>query len=376
MRTVLAIVGLLVCGCSKEQGTPESNAIEQRVSAAEVEELQSQISELEALAGQRLEMEKQNTKLVVSYWNRDDGNAHYRGYVLGGEVRTGIWTYWRQDGSKEREGSYANGVKDGPWMEYESNGQETGRVMFADGEEVSRIAVAWHSNGVRKSELPYVSGELHGIVVYWHDNGNEEARVSYRNGKRDGLDIRWFSNGKKKEEGRYVLGEVDGSYRTWYESGRKETEAEFKAGEIHGSVVRWFESGAKGEEAMYSNGELSGTRKKWFENGQIAYEGQYEAGELVSLACWTEDGARDGHVVYNSCRGLRSAGEIVVGLRHGLWSHTSDRVQSEEQWVEGMRGGICVDRVPDGSGGWALDKEASGIYENGRKVRDLTDDDL
>ena len=100
-----------------------------------------------------------------------------------------------------------------------------------------------------------------------------------------------------------------------------------------------FESGAlkaEGREVRATDGtwKKSGPFRSWHENGAPASQGSYRADTASGTwTHWYPDGA------------LQARGCFLFGEREGVW----------------------IERLPDGS----LDREASGVYEQGRKIDDF-----
>ncbi|WP_147445533.1 toxin-antitoxin system YwqK family antitoxin [Corallococcus aberystwythensis] len=90
--------------------------------------------------------------------------------------------------------------------------------MCCEGVPFTGVAVEFHLNGARRSEIEYVQGvqsggsrdySLEGVLVY-------EAR--YLNGGLHGLVREWFPNGCVKSEAQYEFG-IEVNYREWNTSG-------------------------------------------------------------------------------------------------------------------------------------------------------------
>ena len=72
-------------------------------------------------------------------------------------VPDGTWTFWSENGIKEYEGSYKNGMKEGKF-------------------------VKWHDNGAKESEGSYKNGMKEGKWTVWYYNGNKFSEKSYKDG--------------------------------------------------------------------------------------------------------------------------------------------------------------------------------------------------
>ena len=64
----------------------------------------------------------------------------------------GKWTEWHENGQKESEGTYKNGLMDGKW-------------------------IRWHYNGQKYSEESYKYGKRYGNRIGWWYNGNRNYEI-------------------------------------------------------------------------------------------------------------------------------------------------------------------------------------------------------
>ncbi len=134
-------------------------------------------------------------KVVTEYY--ESGQKKTEGTVIGKQSRgiytkDGLWTYWYQNGKKEKEETYKNGKK--------------------------------------REERTYKNGEKDGLETLWHKNGQKESEGTYKDGKKDGLWTYWYNyrsydldkGRQKKEERTYKVGKrVGKSVTYWYKTGKK-----------------------------------------------------------------------------------------------------------------------------------------------------------
>ncbi|MCF8368453.1 MAG: hypothetical protein K9G76_05375 [Bacteroidales bacterium] len=85
--------------------------------------------------------------------------------------------YW-DNGNKSIEGSYKNGLREGIWT-------------------------AWHSNGTIWSTGEYKKGIEHGMKTVYHDNGQKYYEGSIMNEERTGIWRFWDKDGKLIKEINY-----------------------------------------------------------------------------------------------------------------------------------------------------------------------------
>jgi len=119
----------------------------------------------------------------------------------------------------------------------------------------------------------------------------------------------WHTNGQLWEEGAYLRGKEDGPWRWWYEDGTPQASGTF----VDGAHV--------------------GPWTFYHANGQVMAEGAYEDDRPIGRwVTYYEDGT------------VRSEGGFLAGKRSGRWTFRDE---------EGL-----------------LDRESSGLYEDGERIGD------
>ena len=68
---------------------------------------------------------------------QDNGQLSYEGTYKDGEEE-GPWVYYHDNGQVWYEGTYKDGIQDGPWVEYWKNGQLSSKGTYKDGELVKQ----------------------------------------------------------------------------------------------------------------------------------------------------------------------------------------------------------------------------------------------
>lgn len=77
--------------------------------------------------------------------------------------RDGEWSYWRKEGSREKQGRFSDGKRAGAWR-------------------------WWHENGKLAREGHFRGNKKHGVWTFFDDKGREQIRGAYQEGQRVG---RW-----------------------------------------------------------------------------------------------------------------------------------------------------------------------------------------
>ena len=258
------------------------------------------------------------------------------------ELYTGKTTQNRLGGTKEFEGSYKNGKKDGVWIYWSPNGKESSEFTWKEGMKWNGTWIERWDNGQVKWEYTYTNGELDDLWTYYDKNDggkyvgkegryyskykgekiglfsffdtdedgnfNENIRKERKvfrfntwdkNGEMVGIITHWYRNGNKKTQETWKNDTFNGLSTKWYENGQKKSEGNMKDYVRDGLWTYWYENGQKKSEGNYKGEYKNGRRKEdgkwtwWYENGQKEKEGIYmDEGVLnsSSIKCWDEVG--------------------------------------------------------------------------------------
>ena len=143
-----------------------------------------------------------------------NGQYHSQGNILNG-LKDGKWTWWYENGEKEKEETYIKG-------EIEKEKEETYifGVEFVKTGENTEIRYSYYENGQIREEGNYKDGKEHGKYTSWYENGQIMVESNLKDGKIDGKRTVWYENGQKAYEWNFKDGDVVGKYIEWYENGQ------------------------------------------------------------------------------------------------------------------------------------------------------------
>ena len=81
------------------------------------------------------------------------------------------------------QGSFKDGVADGPWVEYWDNGRLQSKIFYKNGEKEGP-SVWYYDDGQVRQKGDYKNGKAEGPWVVYHDNGQSDQFYSgtYKNG--------------------------------------------------------------------------------------------------------------------------------------------------------------------------------------------------
>ena len=161
------------------------------------------------------------------------GAGDFTGYTLESLPGTSYQRAYRLDGKGEvlEEGLVLNGKKSGSWVMYHPDSYFPKMVYtYADG-ILNGPTLEYTDRGQLISRTGYKNNELDGTrMVYQYGRLKEETR--FKAGKLDGITRKYSeSTGKLQQEIPYKNGRQDGVYRYYNDEGQVTMEYEYKNGE-------------------------------------------------------------------------------------------------------------------------------------------------
>jgi uncharacterized protein len=120
----------------------------------------------------------------VSFYNKPDSLKQQRT----GDVKTGTWSYWGENGAQERVETY------------NLNGDLHG------------VAMQYGPAGKLESEGKYKEGKPHGPWTYYYPHGSVLRTCEYKDGRLDGPSVIYNERGRVIEEASYKENRLHGEY--------------------------------------------------------------------------------------------------------------------------------------------------------------------
>ena len=69
------------------------------------------------------------------------------------------------------QGKIRNGKKEGPWVEYNSDGRLSRKVTYKNGKEDTSVEYNYSENGQLEFKTNYKEGKLHGPLTFYYPDG-------------------------------------------------------------------------------------------------------------------------------------------------------------------------------------------------------------
>ena len=100
-----------------------------------------------------------------------------------------------------------------------------------------------YNNGNKDTDGNWKDGVMNGKWTYWYENGQKEYEKTYKDGKPlNGLQTYWYENGQMSFKGTFEYERPHGLVTKWYENGQKESEGTYMDGELISEKV-WYLDG-------------------------------------------------------------------------------------------------------------------------------------
>ena len=90
----------------------------------------------------------------------------------------------------------------------------------------------WYENGNKQTESNFVNGVTDGLQSVWYENGHIQGKGIYQIGKRHGVWSYYYDNGQKNSYGEFVNGNFHGDWITWHSNGEMKLKQIWNLGEL------------------------------------------------------------------------------------------------------------------------------------------------
>lgn len=341
-----------------------------------------------------------------------------------GELKIGNWYVYNKDGKFIRKGTFsAEGVKDGLWTSYDSEGNKTqatnykegklhgvfteffkdGKVSYKYNYEEGKLNgdfYGYSKNGFLKTHkvfkddllngtfktyyelgektleksMSYKDGKLEGPYVLYYNTGEKYSDLTYTDGTFTGEEVTYYRDGTVRSKTNYTSNVLNGKYSTYHKNGAVLVEGQYLNNNRSGAWKEFYEDGTVKEQYQYdSKGSLKESYKEFDVDGKLSNESQYKNGLLVSIKYV----AKNGGILYEAKRKSKnlkykafSPSETIIcegiynvkGGKEGKWKYyTNGALESESFYEEG--------NITNETTWYYIDNEVSGktAYENDQK---------
>lgn len=262
-------------------------------------------------------------------------------------LKQGTWRSYYPNGRAMVEANYKDDVLNGPYQEYDENGNLKLMLQYANGNLIEEIDTAEMDIDIRNEtdsdgnvvySGSYKNNVPVGIHRFFDKNGNIVNAYLYNdNGAKIGEGI---ITGEGKKEGEWSYFNADGSVRS---------KGHFNNNLEQGSWRYFFKNGGTEQIGVYKNGKADGSWKWYYENGNLKREEEYLGGK--------EEGI---YIEYDTLGGIITSGSYFDGQREGEWYYKSGDYSEKGKYVGDLKDGKWQAFYSDGK----LKYEGSYIQGN------------
>jgi len=195
---------------------------------------------------QFIEVNGQDTTVLKEIFYFQNGKKRLLGDYVSDSIYNGKWTGWYEDGTKNYEAIFENGVMADDWLVWDFDGNpmkkenysmqvyddgfpEILRFFEFDGDTIVQTGeIHFYDNHCRKTEGKVKSYKKHGRWIAWRRDGTKWSEGDFQYDVNHGWHTVYHENGRIFYEGEYRIGDRVGVWKIWNEEGDvvKETDYE------------------------------------------------------------------------------------------------------------------------------------------------------
>ena len=288
--------------------------------------------------------------------------------------KSGLWQEFFEAYRLKKESYYRNGLLDGYYKEYNSNGKLIVTLLYRNGVLVEQVdddeiesieKKEFYTDGSVKSSGSFIenkpvgihkkfdrTGEVTVTLIYNDKSEVTEKGIINNEGYRVGSWETLFPDGKLKAKGEYKKNRKEGAWKYYFNNGKVEQTGAYSKGKYSGMWKWYYSTGELWKEEEFYNGLEEGIYYEYDLNGNTLVEGEYFDGEKEGK--WK--------TIIND---YRAEGSYVTGLMDGKWKHYHDNgaVAFDGHYIQGNAEGKHRYFYSDGN------LKAEQFYNNGLREK-------
>ncbi len=227
---------------------------------------------------------------LISTFFSDDFEVRNDIVYKNGELYTGVYQTYYENGNIEFEEEYLNGKAHGHHKNYFQNGNLKNDKLYENNQPNGKSQI-FYKTGEIEIEGNYLKGKLNGTLIQFYKNGKKSREKFYKNDKEIKRLQDWDENGKKNivaKDNELLLKKdlfVDksgnlftGIYQKFYENGFLMSQCDIEKGKKHGLWIINDKEGNAEFESEYKNGLKDGLSQTFYKNGGLKLSGKFKKG--------------------------------------------------------------------------------------------------
>jgi uncharacterized protein len=201
-------------------------------------------------------------KLKATIVHKDDGKTSYSiSYYPNGKIIMATGKYILQQ-------------KDSTWNFYDTAGKLKTRENYAFG-KLDGVSTTYYQDGSISDKNTFKNGVRNGEWLQFYSNGNKRLEAKIKNDiSYEGEYTQFYENGKPKIRGNYEEGLREGTWLTYIETGAIEAQYVYRLGKVvtekkeNGTFKEYYPEDIPKNEYTYKNGKKTGAFKEYYLQGE------------------------------------------------------------------------------------------------------------
>ncbi|MEY5063307.1 MAG: hypothetical protein RLZZ112_1271 [Verrucomicrobiota bacterium] len=203
----------------------------------------------------------------------EKGNRTAEGLIRNG-LPEGDWQFYSSDGKLTAETRMQAGRMTGPQILFNPDGRQRAFNTLVEGRRQGPSTL-FHPDGSVSDNLNYLGDQLEGPAQGWWPDGAPRYAANWKDGKLEGPSIEYFPSGAKRAEAFYVSGKKDGPARTWEEKGQLRVEEQWRDDQLDGQVREFYPDGKPKMVTTFRSGKKNGPFQSFGTDGSLATSGEF-----------------------------------------------------------------------------------------------------
>lgn len=350
-------LGCLACGwCAKAQTSYQITELSS-VNLGDGRILVREKESGEPIQGEHRLVDGANSEYIEAYYKEGlmDGdfrcvkyNQLYETGSYKEGVKNGLFREYYSDGSSvKKESMYLDGQLNGEVKQFYTNGSVELERNFKNGLQQGLERAYSYPDGKITRDHHYENGKLHGVQTTCITGSVEYTEVAtYLQGRLNGEFSQTYPDGSLKAKGQYLDGKATGEWVWGREGGVLLRKAHYVDDQLEGEEITYYDNGTPEKVVMYRKGKKNGLSTQY----------DYLTGEAKKITTYQEDQKQGPESIY--CNNLHDRyWEITPyqrGVAEGVFEayyvpEEGGKLKEKGAFSKGRRIGHWISYKPDGS---------------------------
>lgn len=194
--------------------------------------------------------------------------------------KQGKWEKKFDNGQVRYTGQFKDDKPVGVFFYYYENGVKSSEVTYVSESDLSH-SVHFHTNGVKMSEGDYFKQQRHGEWRYYDNKTLISMIEHYDNGILTGDQTVFYLNGKPSAEYIYVNGLKTGPFKEYFSDGKEKIVGTYLDNNFDGDYVQYYDDGTLYIKGQYKAAVKDGMWYYYSTDGKVMAQEMWDVGKLI-----------------------------------------------------------------------------------------------